>query len=95
MEIGPFQRHLNGKNNSNGNGKDAEHEDFARLSVKSFLDQTYSNKKLLIIDGEYSLSDLNCNEVEEIKLDIQTENFVSVDYVSTHLIICQKTIYGL
>lgn len=51
-------------------GKDAEHENLARLSVKSFLDQTYSNKKLLIInDGEYSLSDLNCNEVEEIKLD--------------------------
>lgn len=51
-------------------GKDAEHESFARLSVKSFLDQTYSNKKLLIInDGEYSLSDLNCDEIEEIRLD--------------------------
>ena len=51
-------------------GKDAEHESFARLSVKSFLDQTYPNKKLLIInDGEYSLSDLNCDEIEEIRLD--------------------------
>ena len=51
-------------------GKDAEHESFARLSVKSFLDQTHSNKKLLIInDGEYSLSDLNCDEVEEIRVD--------------------------
>ena len=32
-------------------GKNAEHESFARLSVQSFLDQTYSNKKLLIINA--------------------------------------------
>jgi glycosyltransferase involved in cell wall biosynthesis len=51
-------------------GKDIHHEKLARLSVKSFLDQTHSNKKLLIInDGEYSLSDLNCDEVEEIRVD--------------------------
>ena len=39
-------------------GKDAKHEHLARQSVKSFIEQTYSNKKLLIInDGEYSLKD--------------------------------------
>lgn len=51
-------------------GKDAQHEKLARLSVKSFLAQTYSNKKLLIInDGAYSLSDLNCDEVKEIRVE--------------------------
>ena len=51
-------------------GKSPEHEKLARLSVKSFIDQTYSNKKLLIInDGVYSLSDLNCDEVKEIRVD--------------------------
>ncbi len=51
-------------------GKDAYHEKFARLSVKSFCEQTYENKKLLIInDGEYSLEDLNCDEVFEIKVN--------------------------
>ena len=51
-------------------GKDVHHEKLARLSVKSFVEQTHPNKKLLIInDGEYSLSDLNSNEVEEIRVD--------------------------
>lgn len=51
-------------------GKDAKHEHLARQSVKSFIEQTYFNKKLLIInDGEYSLKDLNCNEVIEIKVN--------------------------
>ena len=51
-------------------GKHVHREKLARLSVKSFVEQTYSNKKLLIInDGEYSLSDLNCDEVEEIRVD--------------------------
>jgi glycosyltransferase involved in cell wall biosynthesis len=51
-------------------GKDVHHEKLARLSVKSFVEQTHPNKKLLIInDGEYSLSDLNCDEVVEIRVD--------------------------
>lgn len=50
-------------------GKDRYHERFARKSVENFHQQTYQNKSLLIVnDGEYSLKDLECSIVRELRL---------------------------
>jgi len=49
-------------------GKDRYHESLARLGVKNFIEQTYKNKFLVIVnDGEYSLKDIECDNVKEIR----------------------------
>ena len=51
-------------------GKDDFHKHLAEKSVQSFLQQTYPNKHLIIInDGNYSLGHINKELITEIKLD--------------------------
>lgn len=51
-------------------GKDDFHKNLAEKSIQSFLQQTYPNKHLIIVnDGDYSLGHLNKELITEIKLD--------------------------
>lgn len=51
-------------------GKDDFHKSLAEKSIQSFLQQTYPNKHLIIVnDGNYSLGHLNKEVITEIKLD--------------------------
>lgn len=51
-------------------GKDSYHKHLAERSIQSFLEQTYPNKHLFIInDGEYSLGYLKSNLITEVKLN--------------------------
>lgn len=51
-------------------GKDLFHKALAERSIESFLQQTYPNKHLIIVnDGDYSFGNLNSDIITEIKLD--------------------------
>lgn len=52
-------------------GKDAYHYSLAKLSICSFLEQTYPNKYLIIInDGSYSLKGFEKkNLIKEVRLE--------------------------
>ena len=51
-------------------GKDDFHKKLAERSIQSFLEQTYPNKHLIIVnDGNYSLGYINKELITEIKLD--------------------------
>lgn len=52
-------------------GKDMSHLKLSLNSVKSFLNQTYDNKELVIVnDGDYSIKDhVDDDRINEIKLD--------------------------
>jgi glycosyltransferase involved in cell wall biosynthesis len=51
-------------------GKDDFHKFLAEKSIQSFLEQTYPNKHLIIVnDGNYSLGNINPELITEIKLD--------------------------
>lgn len=51
-------------------GKDSFHKLLAMNSIKSFLNQTYPNKHLIIVnDGDYSLAHINPELITEIKLE--------------------------
>lgn len=51
-------------------GKDDFHKFLAEKSIQSFLQQTYPNKHLIIVnDGNYSLGNIDKENITEIKLD--------------------------
>ena len=51
-------------------GKTPEHEIYARYSIEQFREQTYTSKKLIIInDGEFSLQDICDDNVIEVRVD--------------------------
>ena len=51
-------------------GKTPEHEIYARYSIEQFREQTYTSKKLIIInDGEFSLQDICDDNVVEVRVD--------------------------